>query len=573
MSKTVSTCILETNQILNQPQENIFFHTIYRTQADYPNEFLRTAKSTSPIQICAIFSCIGPDNFGALLNIQLNEELAKIVAQCQKQPVLDFDVFSNQVINTLNIKVCNFNVARGGASMKVSMTMVVIEGDTLRVIHLGNTKAVLVRDNKIMALTEEHTVAHNYVKANAITPDQERTHPDNMNLTQYLGKLPQDGVLNADRKVRVKLNDNDEICLMGLGISRMLPSQMRNVVLVKPLSAEAKAREIISSAFNYGVKSGLSICLIQVESTFLLPGDAAINSAFVAEAPIETAMAHASNDKEYTQLNEPYGDIADEEDYADVPAVNNRKKNSPAKSDETQKFAVSDDTQKNNRGKMNKNKNDSGYEEFEGKKPSKFWDFMIPIITLLVCVGIGYGAMYLVFNAKHLIDKIAPTTESINEDVGTIRYAINDNTPVYSSASTDSSTIGILSRGNSIETFEVEGQFLRVKFNDQTGYVLISDVTDQDPTIGEDIPEMIDNTPTPTEQSEETTASSEETTTTTTEATTSATTAATTAATTEATTTAAATEAPATEAPATEAPATEAPATEAPAEPQPGEEG
>lgn len=532
MSKTVSTCILETNQVLNQPQENMFFHTIYRTQADFPNEFLRTARSTSPIQICAIFSSIGPDNYGALLNIQLNEELAKIVASCQNQPVLDFEAFANQVINTLNIKVCNFNVSRAGASMKTSMTMVVIEGDTLRVIHLGNTKAVLVRDNKIMALTEEHTVAHNYVKANAITPDQERTHPDNMNLTQYLGKMPQDGILNADRKVRVKLKDNDEICLMGLGVSRLLPSQMRNVILVKPLAAESKAREIITSAFNYGVKSGLSICLIQVESTFLLPGDATLKSTLATEAPLATVASRApvKEDKPYTQLNEPYGDV--DESFGNP-------------SGETQKYSLKDDeTTKFSRGNVN-SKNHVEDEMIE-KKPNKFWDFMIPIITLLVCVAIGYGVMYLVFNAKHLIDSVKPTVAEEGEvDAGVIKYAINDNTPVYSSASADSSTIAILSRGNAVTTYEVQNGFYRVSVNGGEGYVQVAQLSDEDPTIGEGIPEITDPTPIP----EETTAATTEATTTateaTTEATTAATTEATTAATTEATTTAAETTAPA----------------------------
>ena len=108
MSKTVATCIAETNQAQNMPQENVFFLTLSRKLEDFPNEFLRTARSTSPIQICAIFSTIGPDNLAAVLNLELNNELEKIVAAASNQPVLDFEGFSNQVINTLNVRVCNF---------------------------------------------------------------------------------------------------------------------------------------------------------------------------------------------------------------------------------------------------------------------------------------------------------------------------------------------------------------------------------------------------------------------------------------------------------------------------------
>ena len=250
MSKTVSSCLCETNQVPNQPQENVFFHTLYRTQADFPNEFLRTARSTSPIQICALFSVIGPDNLGAVLNLELNKELTTIVAASSNRPVLDFESFSNQVINVLNLKVCNFVISKGGTPLKVSMTMLVIEGDTLRVISVGNTKAVLIRDNRIMSLTEEQTVAHRYVQMGAITAEQEKNHPESMNLTQYLGKLPQDGPVLADKQVHLKLKDNDELCLMGLGLSKSLPAQMRNMILVRPTSTEVKVRELINSAYQ-----------------------------------------------------------------------------------------------------------------------------------------------------------------------------------------------------------------------------------------------------------------------------------------------------------------------------------
>ncbi len=283
MSKTVATCIAETNLIQGEPQENVFFLTLSRKIEDFPNEFLRTARSTSPIQICAIFSTIGPDNLSAVLNLELNAELERIASACANQAVLDFDGFANTVINNLNVKVCNF-AANKGTQFKTSMSMFVIEGDILRVIHVGITKAVLFRNNRIMLLTEEQTVAHRYVQMGAIQPSEELTHPENMNLTQYLGKMPQEGPVNADKKVHLKLQDNDELFLMGVGLSRRLPSQMRNSIIAKPLTTEVKAKEIINAAVSYGIKSGLTLIDMKVESTFLLPGDAVINSNLRTEA-------------------------------------------------------------------------------------------------------------------------------------------------------------------------------------------------------------------------------------------------------------------------------------------------
>ncbi len=484
MSKTVSTCICETNQVQNQPQENVFFHTLYRTQADFPNEFLRTARSTSPIQICAVFSTQGPDSLGAMLNIQLNDELTKIVAAAQSQPVLDFDAFSNQVVNVLNIKVCNYVVAKGGTPLKVSMTMAIIEGDTLRIIHIGNTKAVLIRDNKIMALTEEQTVAHRYVQMGAITPDQEKTHPESINLTQYLGKLPQDGAVMADKKVRLKLKDNDQICLMGLGVAKLMPAQMRNMILVKPQATENKCRDLVTSAYNYGVKYGLTVIMINVESTFLLPGDAVINSNLATEAGMGKAQPQ-KDEEPYSQFSEPYGDLADDDD-------------------ETTRFgATSEDEEElgskhGSKSKKNKNKNAKSSDKKKDSNPSAKKDIIGAVLTFLICGAIAYGGMYLLFNAKHLFDVFKPKASETIVNEEHVMYVVTDSTPVYESASLDSAVIATLNRGDLVTFTGEEDTFSKVRFGEGTeGFILSMQLSEEDPTLGETLPEMQDPTPVP----------------------------------------------------------------------------
>lgn len=458
MSKTVSSCLCETNSLPNQPQENVFFHTLYRTQADFPNEFFRTARSTSPIQICALFSVIGPDGLGAVLNLELNKELTKIVAATQNQPVLDFESFSNQVINVLNIKVCDFVISKGGTPLRASMTMLIIEGDTLRVISVGNTKAVLIRDNRIMSLTEEQTVAHRYVQMGAITPEQELSHPESMNLTQYLGKLPQDGPVLADKKVHLKLKDNDELCLMGLGLSRHMPAQMRNMILVRPNSTDAKTRELITSAYNYGIKTGLTVIITKIETTFLLPGDAVIGGA-AARTPAPVAPIEEM---------QPYS--ADEDTMGDTTTFNS--------------------------GSLAADGQEGDMDTPKAKKNEKLWNVLIPIFFFIGFTILGFGIMFLAFNATDIIDFSEETTEEA-ENAQSIVYVIADNTPVYASASVDSTVIATLMRGDVLILVADEESFSNViTTNNVTGYVLSAQISTDDPTINETLP-MVESEATP----------------------------------------------------------------------------
>ena len=466
MSKTVATCIAETNLIQGEPQENVFFLTLSRKIEDFPNEFLRTARSTSPIQICAIFSTIGPDNLSAVLNLELNAELEKIVAACSNQAVLDFDGFANQVINTLNVKVCNF-AANKGTQFKTSMSMFVIEGDILRVIHVGITKAVLFRNNRIMLLTEEQTVAHRYVQMGAIQASEELTHPENMNLTQYLGKMPQEGPVNADKKVHLKLQDDDELFLMGVGLSRKLPSQMRNSIIAKPLSTEVKSKEIINAAVSYGLKAGLTLIDIKVESTFLLPGDAVINNNLKSDAQVAKS-GNASKAK-----SNAYSNFDSDEDSSD-----------------TINFVP---------GEAGNGISDEEEEPIVNEKKEKAKTVIIPIVIFIVCIVLGFGVTFMIFNMKNLINFNETTTSLANANaVGSVLYASSDGVPVYSSASLDGTVIAQLKRGDVVTLQEkVDDTFSKViTANNVTGYILTAQLLDHDPTLN-DPTTVVTGDPTP----------------------------------------------------------------------------
>ena len=466
MSKTVATCIAETNLIQGEPQENVFFLTLSRKIEDFPNEFLRTARSTSPIQICAIFSTIGPDNLSAVLNLELNAELEKIVATCSNQAVLDFDGFANQVINNLNVKVCNF-AANKGTQFKTSMSMFVIEGDILRVIHVGITKAVLFRNNRIMLLTEEQTVAHRYVQMGAIQASEELTHPENMNLTQYLGKMPQEGPVNADKKVHLKLQDDDELFLMGVGLSRKIPSQMRNSIIAKPLSTEGKSKEIINAAVSYGLKAGLTLIDIKVESTFLLPGDAVINNNLKSDAQVAKS-GNASKAK-----SNAYSNFDSDEDSSD-----------------TINFVP---------GEAGNGISDEEEEPIVNEKKEKAKTVIIPIVIFIVCIVLGFGVTFMIFNMKNLINFSETTTSLANANaVGSVLYASSDGVPVYSSASLDGTVIAQLKRGDVVTLQEkVDDTFSKViTANNVTGYILTAQLLDNDPTLN-DPTTVVTGDPTP----------------------------------------------------------------------------
>lgn len=486
MSKTVSTCLLETNQVPNKQQENVFFHSLYRTEPEFSEEFLRTAKSTSPIQIVALFSTQGPDTPAASLNIQLNKELSAIVAKAQKQPVLDFDAFSSKVVEVLNICVCNFIVSHGGIPLRTSMTMLILDGDILRVIHIGNTKAVLFRDNRIMALTEEQTVAHRYVQMNAITPQQEKTHPERETLTQYLGKMPQDGAVTPDTKVNLKLKDNDELFLFGIGIAKYIPQQMRNIIIAKPMPTEEKAREIIVSAYNYGVKFGLSVLSMKIESTFLLPGDAVLNTAAAATVnPIATDLNSALAEKSCFDDFEPFEDAMEiRENVADTQTFDRSEMSYDSYDDEEETLDLA--------GRKKKRK-------------AILFEVLIYVLVFVLFAGGTFGILYFISRQKNLITNETELPVADQTQALVVKYINADGTPLYFENNADSVQIYVLNAGDTVNVLSDDGVMSNVECNGYSGYVynqFLSDVPVAATPETTETTETVETTPLETEESE-----------------------------------------------------------------------
>ncbi|MBR5417643.1 MAG: hypothetical protein IK109_06375 [Clostridiales bacterium] len=498
MSKTSSAAVCETNQVQGKNQENVFFHSLYRMANEYGSSYVRSAKSTAPIQICALFSAQGEDTLAAMTLQTVLAKMQELCAQTQLMSVLDYESFTNQVVTVLNNTVCNESVKHNGAKIQVSMSMVIIEGDTLRVLNIGNTHIWMFRQGKLISLTENQTVAHRYVQMGAIPKEAEFQHEGRNELTQYLGRFAQDGEVLPDKKVHLKLMDGDELVMIGTGLDQEVKIQKLGTVIARPTQPETKAADLVHTAMEEGVKAGLTAIVIRVESTLLLPGDADIEAAAVsndlsvaskpvaAAAPVAAPMAAAAADAPTIQSDElrhqmsqqlmDDADLSDEDDDYD---------------DDEDDYEIDEKPKKERKNKEKKN------------SPWKY--VLIGFLIFLVSGVIGYTGMYVLFNISHWTGRlnsidVPDSTEQIEENVGIVVYCLYDETSLYVEESLDSQVIDTLSRGEAVTLLASNDNFAKVrKENGLMGYVPLEMISNEDPTIGEVSPtEFIDPTPVPT---------------------------------------------------------------------------
>ncbi|MGE5573146.1 MAG: Stp1/IreP family PP2C-type Ser/Thr phosphatase [Bacteroidota bacterium] len=74
--------------------------------------------------------------------------------------------------------------------MGTTLTVLVISGDRAYIGHVGDSRAYLVRDNKIHRLTEDHSIVGELIRMGMLSEPEARAHPQRNFLTRAIGTQP-----------------------------------------------------------------------------------------------------------------------------------------------------------------------------------------------------------------------------------------------------------------------------------------------------------------------------------------------------------------------------------------------
>ncbi|MCB9682935.1 MAG: protein phosphatase 2C domain-containing protein [Alphaproteobacteria bacterium] len=90
-----------------------------------------------------------------------------------------------------------------------------VVGSTAHVAHVGDSRAYLVRDGQIRALTRDHTMVNLFVDAELLSPEDAATHPEAHVLSRSLGVERQ---VEVDLAEPLQIQSSDRILLCSDGI-------------------------------------------------------------------------------------------------------------------------------------------------------------------------------------------------------------------------------------------------------------------------------------------------------------------------------------------------------------------
>ena len=144
------------------------------------------------------------------------------------------------------------------AGMGTTMTLACSVGADLLTIHVGDSRAYLLRQGKLRRLTHDQTIAQELADCGSIEPDEVSTHRFRHVLTQALGRRGGEVRVEVGR---IKLTDGDQLLLCTDGLTEMVADELIAKELKSAGTAEEICRALIERALENGGRDNVTVAV------------------------------------------------------------------------------------------------------------------------------------------------------------------------------------------------------------------------------------------------------------------------------------------------------------------------
>ncbi|MEV6373505.1 MerR family transcriptional regulator [Micromonospora musae] len=141
-----------------------------------------------------------------------------------------------------------------------TLTAVLRRGSQLALVHIGDTRAYLLRGGELSQLTQDHTWVQREVEHGKLSPDQAATHPRRALLTRALGGGQP---VEADLALRTAV-PGDRYLLCSDGLSAVVDRWDLHAALAEAGDPEPTAQRLIDLAYAAGAPDNIACVVADV---------------------------------------------------------------------------------------------------------------------------------------------------------------------------------------------------------------------------------------------------------------------------------------------------------------------
>jgi serine/threonine protein phosphatase PrpC len=187
------------------------------------------------------------------------------------------------------------------SGMGTTLTAAQVDGNRVHLVHVGDSRAYLLRGGELTQITEDHTLVHRMVMEGEISEEEAETHPHRSILTRALG---------VDQNIQVDEGDlevapGDRLLLCTDGLTGMVPEGQIREILLESRDPQEAVDKLVKVANRAGGIDNITALILDFANDGSGPG-ATKGSAIrqpTSERPI--APAAPTNRSDITIVGAP----------------------------------------------------------------------------------------------------------------------------------------------------------------------------------------------------------------------------------------------------------------------------
>src|SRR5438552_8591008 len=152
------------------------------------------------------------------------------------------------------------------SGMGTTMTVALLEDSRVRIGHVGDSRAYLIRDGELSHLTDDHSLVGELVRSGKLAPEEAETHPQRAVITRALGTDPD---VDVDT-VAIETRSGDLFLLCSDGLYSMVGNErILELVERNRRDLDAAAKALVAAANKGGGDDNITVVAFEIAS----PGD------------------------------------------------------------------------------------------------------------------------------------------------------------------------------------------------------------------------------------------------------------------------------------------------------------
>jgi serine/threonine protein phosphatase PrpC len=146
------------------------------------------------------------------------------------------------------------------SGMGTTLTGLLVDGDEVAIVHVGDSRAYLFRDGELRQLTRDHSLVEELRRQGRLTPEEAEEHPQRSIITRALG--PERDVQLDVHTHRARSGDLYLICSDGL-TSMVRESRLREILAASE-SLRNAVDALVAEANEMGGRDNITVVLFRV---------------------------------------------------------------------------------------------------------------------------------------------------------------------------------------------------------------------------------------------------------------------------------------------------------------------